>query len=171
MARAFPDAHVDAFDLDDSSIAAARRHAAESGVAGRVRFEVADVTVESLPDTAVDGGYDLVCAFEMIHDLARPVAALATMRRLAAPEAIVLVVDENVGEHFEANTENPLQRMFYAASVLHCLPVGLSGIDSAGTGAVMRPAVLERYASETGFSTVRIVPIDFDVFRFYQLIA
>ena len=171
MARAFPDARVDAFDLDDSSIAAARRHAAECGVAGRVRFEVADVTAESLPDAAVDGGYDLVCAFEMIHDLARPVAALATMRRLAALGATVLVVDEKVGEHFEANTQNPLERMFYAASVLHCLPVGLSGTDSSGTGAVMRPAVLERYATAAGFSTMQIVPIDFDVFRFYQLFS
>jgi 2-polyprenyl-3-methyl-5-hydroxy-6-metoxy-1,4-benzoquinol methylase len=171
MARAFPEVHVDGFDVDDASVAAARRHAAESGVAERVRFEVSDVTADMLPEGAVAAGYDLVCAFEMIHDLARPVAALATMRRLAAPEATVLVVDEKVGEHFEANTENPLERMFYAASVLHCLPVGLSGTDSSGTGAVMRPAVLERYATAAGFSAVHIVPIDFDVFRFYQLIA
>ena len=171
MARAFPDVYVDGFDVDDASIAAARRHAAESSVADRVRFEVADVTAQTLPDAAVAAGYDLVCAFEMIHDLARPIAALATMRRLAATESTVLVVDEKVGEHFEANTDNPFERMFYAASVLHCLPVGLSGAESSGTGAVMRPAVLERYATEAGFSTVEILPIDYEVFRFYRLIA
>ena len=167
VARAFPGVHVDGFDLDEASVAAARKHAATAGVADRVRFEVADVTnASSLPG---GGTYDLVCAFEMIHDLARPVDALSTMRRLAKPDATVLVVDEKAGEVFEAATSNPVERLFYAASVLHCLPVGLAGDDSAGTGAVMRPPVFREYATEAGFTSVDMLPIDYDLFHFYRL--
>ena len=42
---------------------------------------------------------------------------------------------------------------------------------SAGTGTVMRPATLQSYAERAGFSRVDILPIDHDMFRFYQLVS
>lgn len=167
IARAFPTVRVDGFDLDDASVAAARKHASDAGVADRVSFEVADVTGPGVPGAT---GYDLVCAFEMIHDLAHPVEALANMARIAAPEATVLVVDENVGEGFVAPVDNPVERLFYAASVLHCLPVGRCEDDSEATGTVMRPQTLRRYAERAGFTDVEILPIEHDLFRFYRLV-
>jgi len=169
IARAWPSVRVDGFDLDEASIAAARKHAAEEGLAGRVRFEVADVT--GAPESvAPAGGYDLVLAFEMIHDLARPREALATMRHLAATGGVCLVADENVAERYEAATDNPIERLFYASSVLHCLPVGMADAPSAGTGTVMRPDTFRRYATDAGFAGVEVLPIDHDLFRFYRLI-
>jgi 2-polyprenyl-3-methyl-5-hydroxy-6-metoxy-1,4-benzoquinol methylase len=150
--------------------ASAARKNADAGVADRVRFEVADVT--ATPDSLGAGGaYDLVLAFEMIHDLARPQAALATMRHLVAPAGVCLVADENVAEHFEAPTDNPTERLFFAASVLHCLPVGMADAPSEATGTVVRPRTLRRYASEAGFSDVEVLPIHHDMFRFYRLVA
>lgn len=165
IAQAWPNARVDGFDIDEASIAAARKHAANAGVGDRVRFEVADVTGEQLGS----GEHDLVLAFEMIHDLARPREALATMRRLGKPDAIRVVMDEKVAETFEAPTENPVERLMYAASVLHCLPVGMSEPSSAETGTVMRPATFRSYALDAGFSSVEILPIEHDLFRFYRL--
>ena len=170
IARAWPEVEVDGFDNDEASIAAARKHAAESGVGERVRFELVDVTGD-LPATIETGSYDIVLAFEMIHDLARPQEALSTMRRLGKADAVHLVVDEKVAESFEAPTDNPIERLFYAASVLHCLPVGLSETPSVGTGTVMRPATFRTYARQAGFSTIEILPIDNDLFRFYRLAA
>ena len=171
LARAFPELTVDGFDLDEASIAAARRHAADAGVTDRVHFEVVDVT-GPLPARVDAGTYDLVLAFEMVHDLARPVEALATMRRLGAPGAAHLVMDERVAEAFEAPTENPVERLMYAASVLHCLPVGRADApDSAATGTVMRPATLEGYARAAGFARVDVLPIEHDLFRFYHLVG
>lgn len=69
IARAWPEVEVDGFDNDEASIAAARKHAAESGVGDRVRFKLVDVTGD-LPATIETGSYDIVLAFEMIHDLA-----------------------------------------------------------------------------------------------------
>jgi hypothetical protein len=139
-------------------------------VTDRVHVEVVDVTAP-LPDHVDAGSYHLVLAFEMVHDLARPVEALATMRRLGAPDAVHLVMDERTAERFEADTDNPIERLFYAASVLHCLPVGRAGDpDSAATGTVMRPSTLEGYARSAGFDRVDVLPIDHDMFRFYQLV-
>jgi SAM-dependent methyltransferase len=168
LAKAFPETSVDGFDNDDASIAAARKHAAEAGVDERVRFEVLDVTGE-LPASVEVGAYDLVMAFEMIHDLARPVEALATMRRLGTADAAYLVMDEKVAETFEAPNDNPIERLMYAASVLHCLPVGRTVPTSEATGTVMRPAVFSGYAHRAGFSRVDILPIEHDLFRFYHL--
>ena len=110
-------------------------------------------------------------AFEMIHDLAQPQKALETMRHLGAPGATSLVVDENVAESLEAPTENPIERLFYAASVLHCRPVGMADAPSVGTGTVMRPETFRRYATEAGFADVEVLPIEHDLFRFYQLLT
>jgi SAM-dependent methyltransferase len=167
IARAWPGVRVDGFDLDDASVAAARRHAAEAGVADRVTFEVADVAETS---RFADGGYDLVLAFEMVHDLARPVDALATMRRLGRPDAAFVVMDERVAERFEAPTENPVERLFYVASVLHCLPAGMAEQPSAATGTVMRPDTLRGYATAAGFADAEVLPIEHDLFRFYRLV-
>lgn len=162
LAEAFPAVSVDGFDLDDTSIAAARKHAADRGVGDRVRFEVRDVT-----DPSFAGRYDLVLACEMVHDLADPVAALGAMRRLAGDSGAVLVIDENAAEEFQAPADE-IQRLLYAFSVLHCLPVGRTAAESAQTGTVMRPATFRSYAAAAGFSSVDELPVENPFFRFYR---
>lgn len=163
VAEAYPNAVVDGFDLDDASIAAARKHAADRGVGDRVRFEVQDVTEESFTGT-----YDLVMATEVIHDLADPVDALAAMRRMTRDGGSVLIVDENAAETFDAPADE-IQRLLYAFSVIHCLPAGRTHERSAATGTVMRPSTFEGYARAAGFATVDTLPVEHDVFRFYRL--
>jgi hypothetical protein len=121
-------------------------------VADRVTFEVRDVTDESLTGT-----YDAAFAFEMIHDLARPVDALRAMRRLTGNGGACIVVDERVDDAFAAPGDE-LHRFFYTASVLHCLPVGMMEEPSAGTGTVIRPSTMRRYAREAEFADAEILP-------------
>jgi len=97
-----------------------------------------------------------------------PVSVLKTMKKLAKTNGTVLVVDERVAEQFQPEA-GLIERMMYGWSILHCLPVGMAGQPSAGTGTVMRPAVLERYAKEAGFSRLEVLPIDHLFFRFYRL--
>lgn len=112
--------------------------------------------------------YDLACAFEMIHDIADPVGVLRNARASIKPGGSVLVMDEHTQEEFTAPGEL-LERFFYMASVLHCLPVGMATQPSAGTGTVMRPDTLRGYASEAGFAEVTVLPIEHEMFRFYHL--
>jgi 2-polyprenyl-3-methyl-5-hydroxy-6-metoxy-1,4-benzoquinol methylase len=166
MALHYPAARVDGFDLDAPSIDLARSHALstkEGSLSERLEFRVADAS-----DPSLSGRYDLVTAFECLHDMSDPVGALRTMRRLVKPEGSVLIVDERVGTSF-LSQDGELDALMYGWSVLHCLPVGMYAESSAGTGTVMRPETLERYAREAGFSRLEVLPVDAGFFRLYRL--
>ena len=164
IAKAYPKARVDGFDLDEPSITSARENAAKSGAGDRLRFEARDAAAGGQAGT-----YDLVTAFETIHDMSDPVAVLTKMRALIAPGGAVLIADEKVAEAFVAPGDE-LERFSYGWSVLHCLPVGRVDPPALGTGTVMRPETLRRYASQAGFSGVEILPIEHDFWRFYRLL-
>jgi SAM-dependent methyltransferase len=164
MAKAYPDARVEGFEIDGPSVEMARANAAASGAAGQVTFHHQDAG-----DGSIDGQFDLVCAFECVHDMPDPVSVLRTMRRLAKPGGTVLVMDERVGEAF-GNFGDFTERLFYGFSIAVCLPDGMSHQPSVGTGTVMRSATFERYALDAGFSAVDVLPLEHDLFRFYELI-
>jgi 2-polyprenyl-3-methyl-5-hydroxy-6-metoxy-1,4-benzoquinol methylase len=163
MARGYPRVDVTGLDLDAPSIEAARRNAAASGLADRVRFEVRDAA-----DPALAGGYDLVTIFEALHDMSHPVDALRAARALLANGGSVVVADERVAEAFTAPGDD-VERLMYGWSVLTCLPGGRTAEGSAATGTVMRPATLRAYAKAAGFTSTEILPIEHDFFRFYRL--
>ena len=163
IARAYPNVRVDGIDADEASIAAARRHLEGSGVEDRVAFLVADAA--ALEPT---GDYDFVHIFESLHDMSYPVGVLAAARGLLTDGGAVLVGDERVGETFTAPADD-LERLYYGFSILHCLPVGMVGEGAAGTGTVMRPDTVRRYAEAAGFSGFAILPIDNDFYRYYRL--
>ncbi len=163
MARGYPNVHVDGFDLDAPSIEGAQENARQRGLADRVHFQVRDAG-----DPSLAGQYDLVTAFECVHDMTDPVGALQTMRRLAKKDGTVLIVDERVGDTFTAKG-NDVEWMMYGWSILHCLPVGMTEENAAGTGTVMRADTLRKYATEAGFHNVDVLPIENFFFRFYRL--
>ncbi len=165
MARAYPNARVDGFDLDAPSIERAREIANEYGVSERAQFHVKDAG-----DAELLGQYALVTAFECVHDMSNPVDALQTMKRLAGERGAVLIVDERVGDRFTAEG-NDVEWMMYGWSVLHCLPVGMAEQPSAETGTVMRADTLREYARQAGFRRVEMLPIENFFFQFYRLYA
>ena len=163
VARAFPSAEVTGLDLDDASIADARRHAVDAGVGDEVRFVAGDASALSRL-----GPFDLVMVLETLHDLARPVEFLAAARAALAPGGAVLVVDEKVADEFAAPGDET-ERMMYGWSVLHCLPTQLVEDDSAALGTVLRAADVRRLASEAGFSRADVLDVDDELFRLYRL--
>ena len=163
LAKAYPNITVDGFDLEEPSIALARANADEAGVADRVRFTAGDAA-----DVAVEETYDLATVVESIHDMSQPVAVMRSIRRMLKPGGTLIVADERTEDAFTAPASDT-ERMFYAYSVLCCLPSGLEDETSAGTGTVMRRSTFERYAKEAGFEGVEVMPIEHDFLRFYRL--
>ena len=163
IANAYPLVRVEGIDLDQASIDEARDKARAAGVNDRVNFEVRDAG-----DPSLAGSFDLVIAFETIHDMTDPVGALRAMRKLATEGAAVVVVDERVAEEFTA-PGNEIDRLMYGFSAVHCLAAAMGDPRSAMTGTVMRPSTLRRYAREAGFERVEILPIENEVWRFYRL--
>lgn len=162
LAEAFDHVTVDGFDSDEDSIARARRNAAERGVSAHTRFEVVDVSSDGPSDL-----YDVAFVFEAIHDLARPVEALAGCRRALKPGAPLIVMDENVAATLTAPGDE-VERLMANLSSLWCTPQG-HGPGSEVVGAVMRPHTMTDLARRAGFTTVDILPIEHPFFRFYRI--
>ena len=163
MALAYPEASVDGFDPDEPAVETARANAAELGLQDRVRFHVDDAAL-----VEGEGRFDLVAAFECIHDLPYPVEVLRSMRRLRGPDGTVVVMDERSAETFGAIGDD-VERYLYGFSTTVCLIDAMSSEGASGTGTVMRPSTLRLYALEAGFSDMEVLPIEHDGFRFYRL--
>lgn len=162
LALGYPQVRVVGVDVDEASVRAARQHATELGVADRVTFEQADAGAWAA------GAFDLVLAFECVHDMPDPVSVLRAMREAARPGAAVVVMDERVGERFSGRADE-VEQLMYGMSLMICLPDGMSHPGSVGTGTVMRPETLRGYARAAGFRDLEVLAIDNDLFRFYRL--
>jgi pimeloyl-ACP methyl ester carboxylesterase/ubiquinone/menaquinone biosynthesis C-methylase UbiE len=163
LARAFPEATVDGYDADEVSAEAARRHAAESGVADRVTFHDVDVAAPGV----LCGPYDLVVVFEVLHDLARPQVVLEQLSDALADGGVLLVADERVSPQF-TTPGSAVERLMYGWSVTHCLPASLAEPGSAGLGTVLRPGHVHALAAAAGMRSEEL-PVENDFFRFYRL--
>jgi SAM-dependent methyltransferase len=163
LAKAYPEAEVHGYDIDEPSIGMARDNAKKAGMQERVRFMAADAA--GLPARH----YTAAFAFECIHDMPRPVDVLAAVRRSLVPGGFMVVMDEAVADEFTPNGDE-LERLMYGFSLFICLPDSMSSPPSVGTGTVMRPATLHRYAEEAGFAQTEDLPIsEFGLWRFYRL--
>ena len=163
LARAYPEAQVHGYDIDEPSVRTARVNAQAAGVQDRVSFTAGDAA--QLPAQQ----YDAAFAFECIHDMPRPVDVLTAVRQSLAPGGFMVVMDEAVAEQFAPNGDE-LERLMYGFSLFICLPDGLSSPRSVGTGTVMRPDTLRSYADQAGFARTEIMPVgEFGLWRLYLL--
>jgi len=162
IARAYPRARVIGIDLDRPSIDAARDHASQVSLEQSVEFRHADAA------SLDDGPYDAAIIIEAIHDMANPVPVLRAVRESLVDGGSLIVVDERVAETFGAPGDD-IERFMYGWSITTCLPDGRSRQPSVATGTVMRPDTLRRYATDAGFGSLEILPIENDFFRFYRL--
>lgn len=168
IAQGFTRIRIDAIDVDPASIEEARRNANKAGVSEQIAFYLSPIE-DFHANNVTDKKYDLITAFECIHDMPYPVKALEKMRNMVAREGAVLVADELVGETIEENNNSFLGHLYYNFSVLHCLPQAMVYPHSAATGAVMSASKLEDYIKKAGFSRLEVLPIDNPLWRFYRL--
>lgn len=167
IARAYPNACVDAYDLHGPSTEQAKRNIKTAGLQHRVQALCVDVGTVSEQDKK----YDLVMALQCIHDLSDPIFVLRNMKKLAGSTGTVLIMDEKVPESFtgDSSSDNDVEKLMYGFSLQCCLADCKSRPNSAETGTVMRPSQLERYSIQAGFRGLEILPVQHDVFRFYKL--
>jgi 2-polyprenyl-3-methyl-5-hydroxy-6-metoxy-1,4-benzoquinol methylase len=163
IAKRYRGVVVDGVDPDAESVERADANAAKEGVADRVSFHLRDGA-----ELASLAPFDVATAFECIHDMARPVDVLRAVRHGMVDDGAMLVVDERTNDRFTGRPD-PREAYFYGWSIFDCLPGGMYDQPSAGTGTVMRPATLARYASEAGFTRFDVLPIEHDMFRLYVL--
>jgi ubiquinone/menaquinone biosynthesis C-methylase UbiE len=150
MAQAYPRARITGCDLHAPSIERARVQARAAGVEDRVTFEARDCT--RLPRET----YDLVTAFDVIHDLPDPVAALSAIRNALRPDGTFLWVEFS---HDAAESSPPLRKALQSASTLYCVSVALAGGGEA-LGNLFTEEKARELADAGGFSGFRRLPVE-----------
>ena len=162
MAQSFPASRFTGFDLSAAAIAAARREAASLGLQN-ARFEVCDVATL---DTS--SRFDLVTAFDAIHDQAHPGQVLANIAAALRPGGAFLMVDIKASSNVEENIEVPWGPFLYTASTLHCMTVSLAH-DGDGLGMAWGTQTAVRMLDEAGFGHVDVKEIETDPFNCYYV--
>jgi len=147
LAKAFPRSNFVGFDYHGPSIESARQRAAESGVADRVRFEVA--SAKSYP-----GSYELVVSLDCLHDMGDPAGAAAHVKQSLAPDGTWMLVEPYAGDKVEDNL-NPVGRIFYSVSTLVCTQASLAQEVGTALGAQAGEARLREVATRAGFTRFR----------------
>jgi SAM-dependent methyltransferase len=148
MAQAYPNSQFWGFDAHEGSIEAARKIAKTAGVADRVTFEVADA--KAYPRR----GYDLICFFDCLHDMGRPVDAAAHAQKALAGDGTVMLVEPFAGDKVEDNI-NPVGRLYYAASTTLCCAHAISENGTHVLGAQAGGAQLGHVFEKAGFRHFR----------------
>lgn len=149
-ARAFPAARFLGVDIDEHAVATARSRRARLGL-GNAAFVIGDAA--ALP---VRPGFDVITAFDAVHDQRSPQQVLRRVRAALAPGGVFVMVDAKFSSHLPANLGNPLAALCYAISLMYCTPVGLDG-GGAGLGAMWGTELACQLLARAGFSQVQML--------------
>lgn len=162
LAEAFPASTFVGYDFEAHAIDRARAEATRRGLTN-VHFEHRDVA-----DLTGAGPFDLVTAFDAVHDQAHPATVLSQVAATLAPDGVFLVVEPRASSRPHENVDLPLGSFLYAVSLLHCTPVSLA-FGGAGLGAAWGIETATRMLDEAGFAQVDVANLEGDVFNTYLI--
>lgn len=162
LAARFPRSTFLGLDLQAAAVEAARRGAADAGVTN-AHFAAQDLTTWN-----GGGGFDLVTAFDAIHDQARPDLVLRNIRGALRPDGIFLMQDIKASSHLDRNREHPLGPFLYTISTMHCMSVSLAQ-GGMGLGAAWGQELAQQMLREAGFSRVTVSELPHDIINDYYV--
>src|SRR5437667_8138814 len=147
MARRFPKSTFIGYDISEEGIAEAR--AAARGLAN-ASFVVQDIRRLETPVP-----FDLVTAFDAIHDQADPAGVIRRVRAALAPGGTFLMLDVWASSELADNVGVPMAPYLYTMSTMHCMSVSLAG-GGPGLGTAWGHQVATRMLHEAGFTDVKL---------------
>ena len=162
LARVFPNSRFTGFDIVSEVIERARAQAKEWGLTN-VTFEVRDVAALDVAER-----FDLVTAFDVIHDQVDPVAVLDGVATALKPDGVFLCVDVGASSHLEDNVEHPMGPMIYGLSTFHCMTVSLSA-GGAGLGTAWGEQTARAMFADAGFASVDSHHLEADPVNLYYV--
>ncbi|MEV6104235.1 methyltransferase domain-containing protein [Streptomyces sp. NPDC051940] len=160
LARAFPNSRFEGLDQSEEGIAAAREEAERSGV-DNVHYTVGD-------SAEVTGRYDLITAFDVIHDLARPQETLNAVAASLKEDGTFLMCDIAASSRLEENVDHPFGPALFTFSVFYCMTTSLS-TGGAGLGTVWGRQTARRMLEEAGFTDITVRSIEGDPINVYYV--
>lgn len=149
MAATFPASRFAGYDLSEEAIGIARAEAQRRELTN-ISFEQVDLTTFEMPQQ-----YDLITAFDAIHDQARPDRVLASVAKALKPNGVFLMQDIAASTAMHQNCDHPAGPLLYTISCLHCMSVSLAQ-NGAGLGAMWGQEKALEMLRAAGFSEVRV---------------
>ncbi len=147
LAEAYPASTFVGFDYHAPSVMAARKAAAEAGVADRVTFEVAGA--EDFGGT----DYDLICVFNALHEWGDPVGAARHIGDALAGDGTWMFTEPRTDDDL---IESVRARTFYSVSTFVCTPSAVGQGNADALGAQAGEDELRRVVDQAGFSRFRL---------------
>jgi SAM-dependent methyltransferase len=162
MASAHRRSRFVGYNVSAEALGAARGEASRRGLRN-VRFEARDAA-----DLIDPVAFDLVTAFDAIHDQARPERVLANVAAALRPGGTFFMVDVRASGHHHQDADHPAGTFLYAMSCMHCVPVSLAA-GGPGLGAAWGEEMAVEMLRSAGFGSVRVEQLPDDIFNNYYI--
>lgn len=160
MARAFPASTFTGIDISEEGIALGREEAQEWGL-DNARFEIGDVA-------ALSGQWDVITAFDTVHDQAQPTKVLKAVSESLADDGVFLMGDIAFSSNLEDNIGQPFAATVYGFSLFHCMTVSLAyGGEGLGTG--WGEQLARTMLADAGFVEVDTAQVEDDPLNIYYI--
>lgn len=162
MAQAYPDSRFTGIDFSAEATATGSARASQRGLTN-ASFVAADLA-------ALDqaGVYDLITAFDAIHDQAQPARVLENIYRALRPGGVLLMADVKASSRLEDNVGVAMSTYRYTVSLMHCMSVSL-GLQGAGLGTMWGRQLAVSMLNDAGFGDVEVAEIEQDPANYYYL--
>ena len=162
MAKSFPSSQFVGYDFSKEGITNAERERESLGITN-ASFEQQDAANFDHQDQ-----FDLITAFDAIHDQANPEKVLENIRRSLKPGGVFLMQDIAGSSKLEKNLDHPLAPFLYTVSCLHCMTVSLA-LEGKGLGAMWGKEKAIEMLQDAGFSNVEVTQLPHDPINYFYV--
>jgi 2-polyprenyl-3-methyl-5-hydroxy-6-metoxy-1,4-benzoquinol methylase len=162
MGEAFSRSKFTGCDISHEGISSAKEEAKNMGLTN-VQFEIKDALfVEEL------GKFDLITAFDTIHDQAQPTKVLKAINASLNNDGFFLMQDIAASSKVEKNINSLLAPALYTISTMHCMSVSLA-FNGEGLGTMWGKELAVNKLTESGFKDIKVKNVEGDIMNYYYV--
>jgi 2-polyprenyl-3-methyl-5-hydroxy-6-metoxy-1,4-benzoquinol methylase len=159
LAELFPRSYFEGRDLSTDPIRNATQDASAMNLSN-VSFATADLS--DFATTAEADVFDVVTAFDAIHDQAKPLNVLQGIRGTLRADGVYLMQDIKASSYVANNIGHPLGNLLYTVSCMHCMTVSLAQ-EGDGLGAMWGEERTLEYLRAAGFNEIAVHQLPHDI--------
>ena len=160
MATEYPRSNFMGYDISSEATNIASSESKKLGLKN-ISFEVKDVS-----NIGEFERFNLITAFDAIHDQAKPDKVLIEIAKALRPDGTFLMQDIAGSSYVHKNLEHPIAPFIYTVSCMHCMTVSLAQ-GGAALGAAWGQELATKMLKEAGFSRVDVKQLSHDFINNY----
>jgi SAM-dependent methyltransferase len=160
LAQHFPQSRFVGEDFSEEVVSLAANEAKWRGLKN-ITFRTQDAATMTATSQ-----FDLITAFDAIHDQARPAAVLGNIHRALRPGGLFLMQDISGTGHIHTDCDHPVGTFLYTISCMHCMSVSLAN-QGPGLGAMWGKELALQMLADAGYGPVRVDTLAHDPMNFW----